>query len=130
MTPTKPQFPKGIAVFVLFTFLFNLKAHNLNCYPRSEPKRIRKYLTLVYIRKVGVAIIEAFEQLLLLFRQRCLQVVVMVGNAPHYLLGFFCFFSAICVWANVSVPHFFKHSFHCNSPLFIIYIKRFYHILR
>ena len=39
-----------IAVFVLFTFLFNLKAHNLNCYPRSKPKCIRKYLTLVYIR--------------------------------------------------------------------------------
>ena len=102
-------------------FAFCLSAvtggENFDGDPCTEPERIHEYFTFVYIRQLGVAIIELLKNLFLLVRKRCQQIVVMVCNVPHKLFCFGGRLAAPRIGTNVSVPQFFKYTSHKRTSL-------------
>lgn len=92
---------------MLFCLSAVIGGENFDGDPRTEPERIHENLALVNIRKLGVAIIELLQNLLLLVRKRCQQIVVMVCNVPHKLFGFFFFATAVCVRAYIAIEQLF-----------------------
>ena len=93
------------------------RGENFNGDSCPKPERIHEYSALVYIRQLGVAIIELFKNLFLIVRKRCLEIVVMVCDVPHKLFCFSGRFTASRVLANVSVPQFFKYTSHKRTSL-------------
>ena len=56
---------------------------------RTEPERIHENFAFVYIRQLGVAIVELLKNLFLLVRKRCQQIVVVVCDITHKFLDVF-----------------------------------------
>jgi hypothetical protein len=101
----------------IFFLSIESRGENLDGDSRSEPERVHEYFAFVYIRQLGVAIVKFFQNLFLLVRKRCLQIVVMVCDVLHKLFCFRSQFAASPIRANVSVPQFFKYTSHKRTSL-------------
>ena len=77
------------------------RSHKYNS--RAEFESIREYLTLVDVGQLAIAIIELFENFLLLIVQSREKTIVMIGYVSHQLFGFFVMASAISVGADIAV---------------------------
>ena len=89
--------------------LTNVGQKHLYRDPHAESECIDEYLALVNIGQLRLTVIELFEDLFLLVRERAIQIVVVLGDVLHQLFDFLIRLPGIKPGAYVAVKQFFEY---------------------